>query len=131
MNNDPYQAYKQQSFMTMTQGDMLIAVYDAIVKELNFVKTGLAGSDFGEVNSHCQKAQVLLKHLQSTLDFKFEVSNGLNELYEYFIRAIIQINIKKSPDSLDDIMGMVYELRETYMQADRLNRSAEAVSEGV
>ena len=32
MKNNPYQSYKQQSVMTMTQGDMLTLLYDGVLK---------------------------------------------------------------------------------------------------
>lgn len=130
MAGNPYQAYKQQSVMTMTQGDMLTAVYDGLLKELNFVQMSLTNADFSEVNYRCQKAQQLLLHLQSALDFKFDVANSLNQLYDYFIRAIIQVNIKKSPEGLEDIIGMVAELRDAYVQADRTSRAAESLGQG-
>lgn len=126
VKNNPYQAYKQQSVMTMTPGDMLTAVYDGLLKELNFVQAAFAAKDYSEINRRCQKAQRLLQHLQSSLDFKYEISNNLNNLYHYFIRVMIQINVKKDPAGLEDIIQMISDLRETYVQADKKARSGES-----
>ena len=38
MGQNPYQKYQQQSIMTMTQGEMLIKLYDEVNKQLNAVK---------------------------------------------------------------------------------------------
>lgn len=124
--NNPYQAYKQQSVMTMTQGEMLTMVYDGILKELNYAKVGLDEKNYSEVNRRCQKAQTLLRYLQNSLDNKYDIANELNTLYDFFIRGIINVNVKKAPEGLDEIIQMVAELREAYIQADRKMRSAEA-----
>lgn len=125
LQHNPYQAYKQQSVMTMTPGDMLTAVYDGLLKELNFVKAAFPDKNYSEINLRCQKAQRLIQHLQSSLDFKYEISNHLNALYDYFFHAIIQVNVKKDPTGLEDVMQMVTELRDTYVQADRSARSSD------
>ena len=36
MQKNPYQAYKQQSVMTMTQGEMLNKLYEEAAKQLSF-----------------------------------------------------------------------------------------------
>ena len=125
MKNNPYQAYKQQSIMTMTQGDMLTTLYDGLVKELAYAKVGFTKKDFTEINFRLQKAQCILKYLQRNLDFHVEISNNLNMLYDYFLYTIVQVNIKKDPTSLDEIIGMIHELRTTYIEADKKTRSAE------
>lgn len=126
MVSNPYQMYKQQNVMTMTQGEMLTAVYDGMLKEMNFLKTAFAGRNYSEINERCKKIQVFLKHLQGSLDFKYEVSNNLNALYDYFIRVIIQANVKKDSSELDTVIQMVSELRESYIQADKKLRTAES-----
>ena len=125
MNYNPYQAYKQQSVLTMTQGDMLTMVYDGLLKELTLSEMALHRMSYGEINQHLQKSQILLRHLQSTLDFQYEVSNQLNSLYEYFLHTVVQANIKKDPARLTEIISMITELRDVFVQADRKSRSSE------
>ena len=125
MKNNPYRAYKQQSILTMTPGDMLTTVYDGLLKELASAQVSFNKNDISEINRHLKKAQLILKHLQNSLDSQYEVSENLYSLYDYFTHIIIQANIKKDPSSLDEIITMISELRNTYIQADKQTRSAE------
>ncbi len=119
MLNNPYQAYKQQSMLTMTQGEMLIAVYDGLLKAVYSAQQAFEKKDISEINKQLQKAQRILRYLQGTLNHDYEVSGNLNALYDYFIRQLRQANIKKSSDGLDEIVRMIEELRESFVQADK------------
>lgn len=127
MKNNPYQAYKQQSVMTMTPGDMLNTVYDALCKQMNLAKAAFADKDYAAVNRTLQKAQSILSYLKSTLDFEYPIANDLGQLYDYFINCLLQANLRKDPSELDDIIQMVVELQQTYVEADRKSRRMEAI----
>lgn len=120
---NPYQNYKEQSILTMTPGNLLITLYDEVLKELSTAKVALESEDYNRTNKALQKSQRILNHLKATLNFDYSVSENLDALYDYFISRIIQANIKKDPAVLDEIIPMVSDLRDTYSQADRLSRT--------
>ncbi len=119
---DPYQKYQQQSVMTMTQGEMLTKLYDEIIKQLSAAKQFIAQENPEEVNKALQKAQRILAHLQVTLDWKYEVSESLDALYDYFIRRIIDANLHKDEAPIEEVLPMITDLRETFIKADRTAR---------
>ena len=116
---NPYAKYKQQSVMTMTQGDMINLLYDEIINRLNTGLLGLEVRDFEASNTHFKKAQAIISHLESTLDGQYPVSQNLSSLYEYFNYQIIQANIKKNPDPVREVLPMIMELKEAFAQADK------------
>lgn len=120
---NPYQQYQKQSVMTMTQGEMLTKLYDEVIKQMSGAKICLTEKDLSGVNSALQKAQRVLFYLKSTLDFKYEISGNLDALYDFFIERIVQANMKKDAAILDEIIPMITELRDTFVQADRNVRS--------
>ncbi len=123
MARNPYESYKKQSVMTMTPGDMLLMLYDEAIKECTVAKIALEKKNYSEVNRAMQKVQRILVHLKDTLDFKYEISNNLAALYDYFIRQTTTANIKKDGAPLDEIIPMLQELRDTYSEADKRSRS--------
>ena len=122
MNANPYKVYKQQSVMTMTPGQMLLAVYDELIKQINMAKLGFEDNNVQLVNNSLQRAQQILRELQKTLNFDYEVSEGLNDLYDYFYTALRDANVKKLPEGLDDVLQMVVELRNAFSQAEKQTR---------
>lgn len=126
MLGNPYQKYQQQSVMTMTQGEMLTKLYDEAIKQLSGAKLFIQEREVENANRALQRAQRILNYLKSTLDFHYEVSKNLNALYDYFIRRIVQANLRKETEPLDEIIPMISELRETFMKADRVSRAGNA-----
>ena len=128
----PYQAYKQQSVMTMTQAEMLVMLYDGILKEVFAVKTcfDCVPLDVEEVNRGLQKAQRILTYLKTSLDTNYDIAISLFSLYDYCNWILTQVNMKKDPDGLDEVGDIVRQLKETYIQADRSIRMQTPVGEG-
>jgi len=122
MVNNLYKTYKQQSVMTMTSGDLLIALYDGLLKELSQAQNSFKHNNYTEINSSLKKAQLMLGHLKNTLNFDYEISNNLAALYDYFIEVIKKANLKKDPAGLEDVTQMIAELRDAFYQANKKTR---------
>lgn len=122
MNANPYQTYKQQSVLTMTPGQILLAVYDELIKQIHFAKLGFEENDNSAINRSLQKSQQIVHVLQGTLNFDYSISAGLNDLYDYFDFVFRNTNMKKDSVGLDDVLSMVVELREAFAEADKLAR---------
>ncbi|MBQ4103850.1 MAG: flagellar export chaperone FliS [Clostridia bacterium] len=131
MVNNPYQQYRQQyqqqSVMSMTAVEMLTALYDAAMKDFELAKVAHSKNDIMGVNKNLQKAQAIFRYLRGNLDFKYDISKNLDQLYEYFLNVAIQANIKKDFSQVDDVIVMIKELRDTYVQADKIARTSGAV----
>jgi len=121
MMKQSYQAYKEQSVMTMTQTEMLTMLYDGILKEIYLVKKAFARepADFAEANRGLQKAHRILLYLKSSLDTNYDIANNLMSLYDYFDWIITQANVKKDITALDEVIDMIGQLKESYIQADK------------
>ncbi len=117
-----YQKYQQQSVNTMTPGEMLTRLYDEVIKQLSATKQFNDAKDYESANQASQKAQRIIQHLNSTLNFQYEISNNLSSLYDYFIYRLVQANLHKDNQMVDEILEMVSDLRETFIQADKAAR---------
>lgn len=123
MLQNKYQAYKQQSVMTMTQGEMLNTLYDGLLKALYAAKGGLETRDYTVANRELIRAQKILNYLKTTLNHQYEIANNLEMLYNFFLEQIVQANVRKSSEHMDDVIEMVTQLRDAFVQADKNVRS--------
>lgn len=123
---NPYAKYKEQSVMTMTQGDMLKLLYEEIISRLNKAVICIGEKDIAGRNEHLKKARAIVTHLSTTLDPQYEVSKGLSSLYEYFSYTIVQANIKNDAEQIQEILPMVEELKDAFAQADRQVRMSQS-----
>lgn len=122
---NPYAKYKEQSVMTMTQGDMINLLYSEVISRLNKAVVCIEEKDIAGRNEHLKKARAIVSYLDSTLDAKYEVSKGLSSLYDYFKYSIVQANINNSAELIQEILPMVEELKDAFAQADKQVRMSQ------
>jgi len=122
MTNNPYETYKQQSVMTMTPGQILIAVYDELIKQLNIAILSFENKDMMEINRSLQKSQRIINELRATLNYDYEISKNLEDIYNFLNRAIMNANIKKDPSDLKDVLEIVTGLRDAFSTAEKSTR---------
>lgn len=116
---NPYRQYQEQSIMTMTQGELVVKLYEGCLKQLNAAVYFLDASQFDKSNTALQKAQRIVNYLDASLDMNYEVSENLHALYDYFERQIISANIKKNPEPIREIIPMIDGLRDSFKQAEK------------
>lgn len=131
MTYNPYNRYAQQSVMTMTHGEMLAKLYEGLIKNMNLAVKGIEENDITAANISLKKAQKIINYLLATLDRKYEVSNNLAALYDFFNYQLIMANVKKSTTPILEVVPMVEELRATFIECDRLARTNGSVANSV
>lgn len=117
-----YQQYKTQSISTMTGGELLVMLYDELVKRVKQAEIAIEAGKTESVNDSLLRAQAIIRHLMDTLDDQYDVAGDLLRLYEYFHQQLIQANISKDATILKEILPMLMELRDTWKQAEKLSR---------
>lgn len=124
---NPYMQYQQQSVMTMTHGEMLTRLYEGAIKHLNiavrnFTKDKRGSKDTIDANSALRRAQQIIQYLNETLDKKYAVSKDLARLYEFFNRQIMKSLIDGDPKPIQEIIPLIEDLKDTFIQADKIAR---------
>ena len=120
--NIELQAYKEQAINTMTPGEMLILLYDEIVKRLKKAKILANNSDFENFEKEVKRAWEIVAYLNSALDRRFEISSELTRLYSFFHYQIARISAGRNTELIDELIPLVEDLRETYREADKLSK---------
>jgi len=118
--NKAFNQYKWNSIYTSTPEELTLMLYNGLIKFIMQAHCGLDEKDMERTSLSIIRAQDIVLHFRSTLDMKYEVSQGLDSLYEYMYRRLIEANIKKDKDILGEILGMAKELRDTWGQAMKL-----------
>lgn len=122
MTSNAYDKYKEQTVMTMTHGEMLTKLFDASIMQMNAATGFIAAGDISSTNTALQKAQNIFGYLQVTLDKKYPISQSLFSLYSFFTQQCIEANIHRDVKPLRDIIPLVEDLRDTFVQGDKLAR---------
>lgn len=115
-----FEQYKKNLINTMTKGELLILLFDEAIKRLNLSKILMENQDFENANINLERVRHIFNYLIVTLDDTYELSQGLVDMYAFFITETIKASSSKSTKNIDDILPMVKDLRNTWAEADIL-----------
>lgn len=119
MENNPIQHYKEQSVNTMTPNELLLLLFDELVK--NLLRCGLAldKKEYEMMEASVNKAQDIVHYLDDTLDYQCPISRDLHRLYDFFDYQLGRVKIGRNKAVLEQVRPMIMDLRDTFRQADK------------
>jgi len=123
MISSPYEKYRQNAVQT-SPGQLLIMLYDGAIRFTLAAIDGINQKDYAKSNTNFGKAQAIVSEFRASLDRSYEVAENLDRLYEYMGYLLIQANIKKDVASAEEALGYLKDLRETWVEANKLAPAA-------
>ena len=114
-----YQRYREESLNTMTQGELLLLLYDELVKRLKLAGLELDRERYQGFESAVDRSIEIIRYLSKTLDRKYPISANLDRLYGYFCYELSRVKVGRNKTELERVTGMVAELRDSFRQADK------------
>ena len=118
-----FQQYKEQSVNTMTQGELLLLLYDELVKRLTQAELLLDKENWPVFEASVQRGIDIINYLDETLDRQYPISGNLTRLYEYFTYELGRVKIGRRIEGLTHVKSMVNELREAFREAQKNGES--------
>lgn len=115
-----YAQYKTQSVSTMTQGELLILLYDEVSKRLLRAEMAIASEDWQIFDESVNRAVEIINHLVRSLDMQYEISASLYRMYDFFLFKLAKIRAGRKKEDIEELKPLVKELRDTFKEADRL-----------
>lgn len=119
MENNPIQHYKEQSISTMTPSELLLLLYDELVKNLMRCDLALDKQDYGQMEAAADKCTDIIRYLDDTLDDQYPISRDLHRLYDYFSYQLVRVKIGRNKQVLNEVRPMIADLRESFRMAEK------------
>lgn len=118
-----YQHYREDALNTMTQGELLLLLYDELVKRLTQAEITLDKEQYPAFETAVDKAIAIIHYLNDTLDRQYDIGRQLARLYDYFCYELSRVKSGRNKTELERVKRMASELRESFRTADK-NTSA-------
>ena len=112
-----FQQYKEQSVDTMTQGELLLTLYDELVKRLTRAELALENKDYAVLAESVDRSTAIVNYLRNTLDRSYDISKNLSQLYEFFGYELARVKYGRNVAELQRVKRMVVELRDAFRVA--------------
>ncbi len=114
-----YQNYKQQSINSMTPGELLLLLYDELVKRSTLASLALDKQDWPAFEAALDRCTDIVNYMDETLDRQYPISQDLSRMYDYFTYELGRIKVGRNKKELDRLRPMLADMRDTFRTAER------------
>ncbi len=117
--NQYVKQYQKSSIETASREQILIMLYDGAIQFLNKARVAMQNKEIEATNDNLIKAQNIIQEFINSMDREVapQLAENLISLYEYFIRRLVQANMKRQIEPIDEVLKYLKSLKATWEQA--------------
>jgi len=117
--NQYVKQYQKSSIETASREQILIMLYDGAIQFLNKAKVAMENKDHEAINNNLIGAQNIIQEFINSMDREVapQLAENLISLYEYFLRRLVQANMKRQIEPIDEVLKYLKSLKATWEQA--------------
>ncbi|MEG0806508.1 MAG: flagellar export chaperone FliS [Lachnospiraceae bacterium] len=124
--NKAYASYNNTKIMTATPAELTLMLYEGAIKFANLALSGIEKNDIEKSHLNIMKVRDIILEFQSTLNYDYPVAEDFNKVYEYLKQRLTQANLKKDAEIMEEILGHLRTMRDTWKEVMELSRMAQA-----
>ncbi|OHD56275.1 MAG: flagellar export chaperone FliS [Spirochaetes bacterium GWF1_51_8] len=110
-----YKNYREVEIETASGLKLVVMLYSGAIKFLNTASDALAQRRLDIVNNNIIKAQDIVSELITSLNFEAgEIAHNLYSLYIYMNRRLLEANLQKNKDIIDEVVRLLNTLKEAW-----------------
>jgi flagellar protein FliS len=113
-------AYNNSKILTASPSELTLMLYDGAIKFCNIAVMAMEKGDMEKVNLNIIKSEKIIEEFRSTLNSKYTVAEDFDLMYDYIYRRLVEANIRKDKDILEEALGYIREMRDTWKEVMRL-----------
>lgn len=116
MNQNTINAYQRNAILTASPAELTLMLYDGAIKFCNIAIVAIEKKDMEKAHVNLKKAQAIISELRVTLDHKYSVWEYFDRVYDYIYRRLVEGNMSKEIDVIEDALKYIREMRDTWKE---------------
>ncbi len=114
--NSGYSAYNTNRIMTATPAELTLMLYEGAIKFCNIAIIGVEENDVEKAHNNIVKVENIIGEFIATLNHKYPVAKDFENVYNYLMDSLIEANLKKDKEILEEVLGYLREMRDTWKE---------------
>lgn len=119
MYRNGYEQYKMQSVNTMTGSEMLLLLFDELIKRLGRAQIALEDKNYDVFNESVKRSREIVQYLNNTLNMNYKISYELRRMYQFFLYELSRLQAGRKADVIQELKPLVVELRDAFKEASK------------
>ncbi len=120
--NNPYAQYSNNKVMTASPGELTLMLYEGAIKFCNIAISGMEQGNVQKAHDNIKKTQRIIEEFQITLNHDYPVAKHFDAVYSYLIRRLIEANLKKDTEILEEVLTHLRTMRDTWKEVMRISK---------
>ena len=117
-----YAQYNNSKILTASPAELTLMLYDGSIKFCNVAIDAVERKDAAKAHTNIVKVENIIDYLRKTLDMKYPVAQDFERMYVYLERRLVEANMKKDKEILEEVNGHLHAIRDTWKEVMRINR---------
>ena len=117
-----YAQYQNSKILTASPAELTLMLYEGAIKFCNIAIMAIEKKDVEKAHVNIMKAQRIIEEFRSTLDHKYAVAEDFDRVYVYLLQRLLQANIKKDAEILEEVNTHLRSMRDTWKQVMELTK---------
>lgn len=117
-----YAQYNNSKILTASPAELTLMLYEGAIKFCNIAMAAVEQKDVEKAHTNIVKAQKIVDYFRQTLDMKYEVSQDFERVYVYLEQRLVEANLKKDKEILEEVTAHLRSMRDTWKEVIRLNK---------
>lgn len=109
-----YNNYAKERILNASPAQLTLMLYDGAIKFCNIAIATIEKGDVMKAHNNIMKVEKIIGEFRATLDFKYPVAKDFDKVYQYIMDRLIEANIKKDKDILEEVLTHLRTMRETW-----------------
>lgn len=84
--------------------------------------------DYAKANTNIQKAERIIGEFKATLNHKYATAKDFDAVYDYLLDRLIQANMKKDPEILEEVLKHLRTMRDTWKEVMKITKNGTVVA---
>ena len=123
MQNNPYDQYLKNKIMTATPAELTLMLYEGAIKFGNIAIKGIEEGDVQKAHINIIKVEKIIEEFRRTLDFKYEVAQHFENVYQYLAQRLIEANITKDKAIMEEVVEHLRSMRDNWKEVMKVAKS--------
>ena len=111
-----YEQYSNNKIMTASPAELTLMLYEGAIKFCNIAIMGMEQKDVEKAHKNIVKTEKIIGYLRETLDMKYQVAQDFENVYVYLARRLVEANIKKDKEILEEVCEHLRSVRDTWKE---------------
>lgn len=123
--------YLKSSVNTAPREHFVVMLYDGMLRFINIATNAIRDRNHEVASNNLKYAQDIVLNLRESLDKSIspDLFENLYPLYDFWYRKLVEANIKKSVEVIEEILPMIQQLRDAWQEAERQLAAQKGVSQ--